>query len=52
MLCMLLGTIASVWRLNRRHDNRAVTLALEPATASRLGAFESTPTAVVSRVGP
>lgn len=49
--CMLLATIASVWRLNRRHDNRAVTLALEPATASNLGTFESTPTAVVFCVG-
>jgi hypothetical protein len=51
MPCMLLATIVSVWRLNRRHGNRAVTLASERATASRLGAFESTSTAVVFCVG-
>jgi hypothetical protein len=48
---MLLATIVSVWRLNRRHGNRAVTLASERAIASNLETFESTPTAVVFYVG-
>lgn len=48
---MLLATLVSVWRLNRRHGNRAVTLASERATAGNLETFESIPTAVVFCVG-
>lgn len=50
--CMSLAIIASVWRLDGRCGNRAVTLASERATASRLGSFLSTPTAVVFCIGP
>jgi hypothetical protein len=51
MPCMLPATIASVWRLNRQHGNRAVTLASERATAGNLETFESILTAVVFCVG-